>query len=351
MSRTVAVHPVELPARPEDDAAAVGEPVHVGIDPGDRPGLLHVEIERAVDHPLAARCEVFHPQLRNILVAPHEGERLAVGRGGGAHRAAIAADRRGDFTSGEVMALDREDARVRILRVFEDRAGRGVAGVVDRRAVGSEHRLAQFLLEPFIGALDHLHPAAAADVVEPDLAGAGAAFGGEVLLGGNEAPVGRPVGLVEQAEILLGHLPLVAAVDIHHPDIVPAAAIRGEGDAGAIGREARLHLPRETFRDPLGRAAADRHGVDVAEQSEGERLPVGRDVDIHPRALVGLDRHLLEHRTLGRFDAPAFVRLCGLALGLGHGRSGNAKSKGRGPGKQGGGEIAHGKSPSVGAGD
>ena len=51
----VGVDPADLAAGPEDDAAAVGRPVHVRIDAVHRPGLLHVLVERVVDLALLAR--------------------------------------------------------------------------------------------------------------------------------------------------------------------------------------------------------------------------------------------------------------------------------------------------------
>ena len=56
-----------------------------------------------------------------------------------------------------------------------------------------------------------------------------------MLLGDNEAAIGAPAWLVEKAKILLGQLALVAAVDVHDPDIVATAAVRSEGDALPIG--------------------------------------------------------------------------------------------------------------------
>ena len=111
-----------------------------------------------------------------------------------------------------------------------------------------------------------------------------------MLLGDDELAVGRPARLVEQAEIFLRDLLLVAAIAVHQPDIVAARAVGDEGDTLAVGRETRLMLIGESFGDPRRRAALDRHGVDVAEQVERDRAAVGRDIDIHPATLV--DREL-----------------------------------------------------------
>ena len=137
-----------------------------------------------------------------------------------------------------------------------------------------------------------------------------------MLLGDDEAPVGAPRRLVEEAEVLLGDLALVAAVGVHQPDIVAAAAVGGEGDAAAVGREARMNFPRQTLGDARRGAALDRHGVDVAQQGEGDAAAVGADVDIHPAAFVDVDRDLANARAERAIDVP----LGRLGLGRGGGR-------------------------------
>src|SRR5262245_3348633 len=52
----------ELAARPEDEAAAVGSPAHVRVDPVDRPGLLEVTVESGIDLMLLARAQVLDEQ-------------------------------------------------------------------------------------------------------------------------------------------------------------------------------------------------------------------------------------------------------------------------------------------------
>src|SRR3546814_9251466 len=78
----------QLAAGPEDDIAAVGGPRHIRIDAGDRPGFLHILIERVIDLLLDTRGEILDVQLRLRALAPDEGEPLAVGRRRRPHRAA-----------------------------------------------------------------------------------------------------------------------------------------------------------------------------------------------------------------------------------------------------------------------
>ena len=141
-------------------------------------------------------------------------------------------------------------------------------------------------------------------MVEPDLAGAERALRREMLARGDILAVGAPGRRVEQAEGLARDRPRARAVGVHHPDIVAAAAVRGEGDQPPVGREARLHVEGEARADPRRPPAGDRHGVDVAEQVEGDRPPVRADVDVHPGALVDVDRHLAQARARRRVDVP-----------------------------------------------
>ena len=307
----VGIDALQLAAGPEHQAAAVGRPVEVGIDPVNRPGFLQVGVEIAVDLALDPAGEILDPQLRLVAVAADEGDRLAVGRRRRAHRPAVAGDRGERFAGFQIVLLDLEIALQRILRVDESPARAGVLGEVDRLAVGREDRLALFLLERFVRPRDKLDPAAPRHAVEPYLAGARRTRGGEVLLGDDGAPVGAPVGLVEQAEVFLGHLHLAAAVGVHQPHVVAPAAVGGERDAAAVGREAWLDLPRQTFGDAGRRAAADRHRVDIAQQAEREAAPVGAHVDVEPRTFVGADRHLADHCAAGRVHVPLGVFLRG----------------------------------------
>ena len=304
----------QLAARPEHDFAAVGRPVHPRIDAIDRPGLLQIEVERIVDHPLLPAREILDPELRLIAIAAHEGEVFAIRRRLRADRSAIAGHRRGHLARRQIVFLDLEQALLRILRILEDRAGADIAGVVDRAAIGGVDRLAQFLLQGLARALDQSDATAARNVIEPDLARTRRPFGGEMLLRRDVAPVRAPGRLVEEAEILQRNAPFVRPVRIHHPDIVRAVPVRGEGDPAAIGREARLDFPGQPFGDPGGRAARNRHGVDIAEKREGERAPIGRDIDIDPGAFVGADRDLADGGTARVGDVPFLFARAGRGL-------------------------------------
>ena len=178
---------------------------------------------------------------RLVADAPDERERLAVGRRRRTDRAARAGDEALDLAGLAVEALDDVDLPVRVLVVLEDRAGRDVVAEVEVLAVRREHRLAGVLL---VGALlRQLQAVAAAAVIEPHLAGAEGALGGEVLAADEVLAVGRPGRLVEQAERLLRDLLRIRAVAVHDPEVVAAAAVGGERDPLAVRRVARLHVP------------------------------------------------------------------------------------------------------------
>src|SRR5204863_110677 len=214
---------------------------------------------------------------------PHEGERLAVRRRRRPLRPARPGHERLDLAGLPVEALDDVDLRVRVFVVLVDRARRGVVAVVDVAAVGRDRRLAGVLL---IGTLlGELQALATAAVIEPHLARAEGALGREVLAGDDVFAVRRPTRLVEQAEGLFGHLLRIGAVAIHDPDVVAAGAVAGEGDPFAVRAVARLHVPFDAGGQRFRFAAADGDAVDVAEEVEGDLLPIRADVDRQPRPL------------------------------------------------------------------
>ncbi len=104
----VGIDPAQLATRPEDDAAAVGGPVHVWIDPAHRPGFLDVLVESIVEFALATRDQILDVELRLRCLAPDEGNHLAVGRRRWPHRSAWPRYRGGHFAGGEVIAFDVE---------------------------------------------------------------------------------------------------------------------------------------------------------------------------------------------------------------------------------------------------
>jgi hypothetical protein len=224
-ARPVGVHPPDLSAGPEDDVPAVRRPGHVRIDPGDGPGLLHVLIERIVDLALLPRHQVLHIELRFRALATDKGDLLAVGRRRRPHCAAGALGGRHRLARLQIIAFDMKKIGVGVLSIFEDRAGCDVAGEIDMLAVRRVDRLAQFLLVLLVRALDQRHAAPARNVIEPDLARAERASGCEMLLGDDEAAVRAPARLVEEAEILFGHLALVGPVGVHDPDVVAARPV------------------------------------------------------------------------------------------------------------------------------
>ena len=63
-------------------------------------------------------------------------------------------------------------------------------------------------------------------------------------------------------------------------------------------------LERQPLGDASRRAARDRHGVEVTEQVEGDQPAVGRDVDVHPAALVDMQGHLARLQSARLHDVP-----------------------------------------------
>ena len=182
-------------------------------------------------------------------------------------------------------------------------------------------------------------------MVHPDLARTEGAPGGEVLLGHDVLAIRAPACLVEQAEALIGELALVAAVAVHDPDVVAAAAVGREGDPPAIGGETRLGFVRQAFGDPRRRTPADRHCVDVAQQVEDQGPPVGADIQVHPGAFLDRNRHLAHLHSRRCGDVP-FGRILGV-LGMRGGGKGGGEAKCQGQPRSSAGKRLHQASPSV----
>ncbi|MNQ54653.1 hypothetical protein D3C85_687240 [compost metagenome] len=339
------VDAVDLAAGPEDDRTVVGGPAHRRIDAVDGPGFLQVAVQSVVDRGLAARFEVHDVEDGLVPVAPDEGQGLAVGRGGGANRAARSGDEGRDLARLAIQTADHIDLGVRVLGVVEHAACGGVVAEVEIAAVGREGGLARVLL--LGAALGQLHAAAARAVVHPHLARAQRARRGEVLAADDELAVRRPVGLGQQAEGLVRHLSGVRPVAIHDPQVVAAAPVRGEGDGAAVRRELGLHVPGHARGDGAGLAAADRHHIDVAQQVEDDFAAVRADVQRHPGALGDVDGRVMRRAR----------RILNVPLGLVRRRGGGGRRRiagrpilrerreGHGQGRDGGQQTALHESP------
>jgi hypothetical protein len=281
----------DVASGPEDDRLVVRRPRHRRIEAVDGPRLLHVAIEAVVDRRLFARLEIEDEQRRFVSNSPDERERLSIRRRRRPNRAAGTGDERLDLAGLPIQSLDDVDLRVGILVVLIDRAGRRVVAVIEVAAVGRQRGLAGvFLLRAFFR---ELQPFAAAAVIEPDLARAEGALGGEVLAGDEVLGVGRPVRLVEQAEGFLRHLLRLGAVAIHDPDVVAAGAVTRERDPLSVRRVARLHVPGDAGGQGLGIASRHRNRVDVAEEVEGDLVAVRTDIERKPRALGHINRDVV----------------------------------------------------------
>jgi len=108
---------------------------------------------------------------------------------------------------------------------------------------------------------------------------------------------------------------LVAAIGIHHPDVVAAATIGRERNAPAVGREAGLMLIGEPIGDPRRCAACDRHRVDIAQQIKRDQPPVRRRVDVHPAAFIDCDPYLAGAHAAWRIHVPLRSLCADLARG------------------------------------
>ena len=172
-----------------------------------------------------------------------------------------------------------------------------VGRVAEARLAGREIEIAALLREDGPGGVvhlvggDELDPSAALAVVEPQLDGGDARPLGVLLPGDDVGSVGCPRRAADVGVLLGGEGTGMAAVGLHQPHVLDAAAVRGESDRGPVGREAGLRVPRGSRGQRARFASRHRHRIDVAEEIERQCLAVGRDVDRHPRSFARLELH------------------------------------------------------------
>src|SRR6185295_19246526 len=266
------VEPPDLAAGPEDEGLRIRRPRHVRIDAVDRPGLLEVAIQAVPDRPDLSRAGIGDVQHALAPDPPDERERLAVGRGGRPDRAAGTGEEGLGLAGLPVEAVDDVDLAVRILVVVEGVARGVVLAVLQEPAVGREGGLADVFLVAGVRPLGEHDAVAAAPMVEPDLAGADRAPGGEVFARGDVVAVGGPGRAVQQPEGLLTDLLRVLAVAIRDPDVVAAPLVAGERDPLAVRTVGRLFLPGDVARQRLRLAARERNRIEVAQEVEDDLL-------------------------------------------------------------------------------
>ncbi len=283
----------ELALCPEHDIAAVWRPFHGGIEAVHRPGFLHVQVKAIKQHALGAGREVLHKKSR-LRAHPFDvGEALAIRRRGGADRTARPAGNGADITGCQVEPPNLEQLSVAVLVVDESIAGGGVQRKVQALAVGAEGRFTLLFLEGRAGAGNQHLPTvllAAAEVIQPDFAGAKRARGSEVLARSKVVAVRAPARAVEQPEILESDLTQFAAGALQHPQVVPAVAVGGKCNMAAVGAVLGLHVPSEAAGQWFCGATFHGDFVQVAKQVKRNVFAVRRDVNTHPGTLVHVNR-------------------------------------------------------------
>ena len=243
---------------------------------------LHLVARDAADEDLfGSRGEVPRDDAGVVVAARDEGQRLAVGRDGRPDRAAEAGGDREGLREIAVVAPDLPEPVGEVRRVAElADPGREV----DRLAVPRNDGAAGVV--DVVGGRQLDSAAAALAVEDPELHRRNAGLLAVFLAGDHVLAVGRPGGAPD-VEILLGRQGLrILSVGVHQPDVVDAAAVARERDRLAVRGEARLRVVGGARGQGLRGPAADRHRVDVAEEIEDDRLPVGRDVERRPGSLA-----------------------------------------------------------------
>ena len=102
---------------------------------------------------------------------------------------------------------------------------------------------------------------------------------------GNEGAIRLPSGPRQGIHGLGGNRVGIRAVDVRYPDIVATTAVTDVKEPLAIGAEARIAFHGRPTMNESRFAACRRQRVEVAQEIERERLPIGADIDAHPRSL------------------------------------------------------------------
>ena len=309
LGRLRAVHgdPPDPPAVGEDQRFGVRregvsrEHVHVGG------GLLVVPLHGVGEPSLLARGQLPEADAGVGVVAGPVRQQPAVGGERRAEGRAVAVAHR--RAGARLPVVDPE------LVLGEDRVvlprsrPLGVPDVATVRADGGSHQPLpeggerDRLAGDEAGATHHLQASAAVHMVEPELLQAEA---GQRPRHHHVLPVGHPLGREEAAADPLAELGRLAARRRHEPDVVVATSVGHEDEPFAVGAEAGLHVVGQAAGEAGRLAPLDRDRVEVPQQVEGDRAPVGAHVQGDPGALAG--REAGPARGLQR-ESPVRVRL------------------------------------------
>src|SRR5690606_21126613 len=113
-----------------------------------------------------------------------------------------------------------------------------------------------------------LETTSSGDVILPHFTGSQGSTRGKMLTGHQIVTIRHPRCVVQETKIFFGYLTCVASVGPHHPDIVPAACITGEGNPLAIGTEPWLYFIRQARSQGFRLTAGSRNGIDISQKVE-----------------------------------------------------------------------------------
>ena len=270
-------HAPQPPAVRGDERPAVGRESVAGEQVEGGPAFHVVALHRVDQPALVARGEVAGTETGSVLVpgAVHQGR--AVGRHRRAEPRPVAAGDRRTPPCLAVVAHELVLGEGRVVGPVPRPLGQ--VDVAARRVEGGADGLQLF------GFADQRDSAPAVAVEEPGFGGtperAEGARRDQILA------VRRPGGRGVEVVVALRDLGRVGAVQAHHPQVVPPAAVRDEDDLRAIGAEARLAVEGRAGQERCRGPALDRQGVEVAQQVEHQSRSVRTDIDRHPGAFAG----------------------------------------------------------------
>ena len=247
----------QLPLGPQHQIAVVG-PVHGRVGPVQGEALHLVAGQPVRHHPPRAGGQIEGLEQGPIAIPGHEHQRGAVGghrrpRGGSGP-----AGHGPDVPGGAIQADDPPQPADGILVVLEPSPA---ARQVDHRRVRGPHLAGVgVVVEARQGEAVPAVEVALPHLGDPDAAGVDRAAAVQQVRPG---PIPHRVGAARL--LVVGERHRLAGGQIEDPHVLVASAVGGEGEAGAVGGEAGLHVEGGALGEAGGDAPGQGDGPQVAE--------------------------------------------------------------------------------------
>ena len=265
-----------------DELRGIRSERHAGQNIAARHRLLIVAGYGIGEPPFVAGRQMAQPKPGRILVTGPVDQPFAIGRDRRTKRRTVARAPRVLLTRLPVVV---GKLVLREYRVVLPEAG--ALRVPDAPAVRLGDRTGY---APRARLLDQLHAGTAVDVPHPEFGITRIASCRRMRCGGGDdvVSVWQPIGRLVAVRVRVGHLPRLPGCHVDQPEVLRPVAVGNEDDAPAVRAVAGLAVPRQAARQRRGVPSRERKRVQVAQQIEDNRLPIGTHIDRDPGSLIGV---------------------------------------------------------------